>query len=48
MDFAQEEPEAQIKQKSPVRSLDSLLRIVGISILENVWKQYFLHCNRIE
>jgi hypothetical protein len=36
MDFAQQEREAQIKQKSAVRSLDSLLKIVGIGILENV------------
>ena len=36
MDFAQREPQAQIKQKSVVGSLDSLLKIVGISILENV------------
>jgi hypothetical protein len=28
--------------------LDSLLKIVGIGILENVWKQYFLHYNRME
>jgi hypothetical protein len=36
MDFAQQEPQARIKQKSVVGSLDSLLKIAGISILENV------------
>jgi len=41
MDFARHEPYAQTKQKSVVGSLDSLLKIVGISILENVWEQYF-------
>jgi len=39
--IAQQEPQAQITEKSVVGSLNSLLKIVGISILENVWWQYF-------